>query len=290
VCVSFLAVALPTLTTLFGAQLTERDGMLNPTPFGREARLDGAARLVVSRLAWARSDLHLVGATSTVTQYLRQPDVATRLAVTHDLYAFVATMDGCRRIVLAPVAAQAIVADREMERPACGHLLAMAANLPSGEILLERASATDEAAARLCMGVSLTASPNARAALVAEYDPGVLFADLTALFPGEGGPFLRESRGLWVIAPPAAAKPLASRTFLLPSWQGPSGGRWEIALARRSDAAADQRRELPVALSLLAASALALVSAYAVKKRREQLAQLARVDGEANPAGRTARP
>jgi hypothetical protein len=227
---------------------------------------------VVSRLAWIRSDLNLVAATNTMAAYLRQPNAAARAALSHDLHAFVAGMTGCRRLVLAPATGAAVIADRGLGDAACGRLPASAATLRSGAILLELAEAPT--GRRLCIGMGLTVDLDVRAALVAEYDPSEAFGDLTTQLPEGSSLFLREGRGEWVTVPPAGAVPLTSRLFVLPSWQGPSAGRWEIAVARAAGAADGGQLQLPVGVALLASAFLALAFALVVERRRSQQDEL----------------
>jgi hypothetical protein len=274
-----LLVTLPAVAGLFGSQRIEQAGAVQSSAL--ELRLGLASRLVVAQLDDVRSDLHMIGATSSVARYLHEPDAEGAAAVANDLQEFVATRDWCRRIVLAPPGREPVTAERAVERPVCGPLLAVVAGLSPGTMLLDRVAAPAGSAARLCFGLPLETERAGAAALVAEGDPAALFADVAALFPGDGGLFLADGHGRWVVEPPARVGPLVLRGLALSSWQGPAGGRWEIAVAgparAESTSSAAPPHEWTAALVLIA-GLVSLVIAQAIESRRRQRTQLQAVD------------
>ncbi len=265
-----LLVMTPALAGLFGSARLERAaGAQQSAP---QARLDRAERLVVAQLDDVRSDLLLIGATSAVSRYL-SVDGADDAGVSNDLREFAATRDWCRRVLLAVAGRAPVIAERASEQPACGPLLEVAAGLSPGTLLLDRVSAPAGPGVRLCFALPLEARAAGAAVLVAEVDPAVLFADVTALSGVDGSPSLADGHGRWLLEPPFPAVPLVRRGIGLSSWQGPAGGRWEIAVpgsdpARDASSPAPARQETAVIVALAGFAALVIVQARGWRQRQ----------------------
>ncbi len=283
VAVAWLAIALsllvimPALASVFGSSRLEQAGP------GRRAalqRLDRIERLVVAQLDGVRSDLLLIGATNAVRRYLAEDDAdADADGVSNDLQAFAATRSWCRWTLLAVAGREPVIAERTHEKPVCGSLLEVAAGLSPGTLLLDRVSAPAGPGVRLCFALPLEAGAAGPAVLVAEGDPVVLFARLAALPVADGSPFLSDGHGRWLLEPPSPVTPLLRRAVALSSWQGPAGGRWEIAVPW-PDPAPDTSSTAPVHgwTPVIAALAglLALVVVQAGERRRRQRAWIGR--------------
>jgi hypothetical protein len=267
ILVTALAVVLPVAGRLFGLQRVEQ-------PAARalaDARLAAAGHATLLRLDHTREDLLLIGAASSLSRYLRAGEERAEdgEAVAADLQRFVATNDWCLGVGVASTGRSAVVAERRDQSLACDPLFAIVAQLTPGTLVLDRAEVAG--APRLCAGLSLAADVGS-AALVAEADPALLFPELAAS-SAEGGPlFLADGHERWLVGPSPEAT-LVRRPLALSSWQGPAGGRWEIArvltpvLVPRP-VAGPSRSESAAAIGLVAAlMALALTSALDARRR-----------------------
>jgi PAS domain S-box-containing protein len=211
----------------------------------------------------------MLGAIGVVRDYVENPDPKNKAGLARDLSAFVATRPWCRGVTVA-TASGAGGGPRPDPSP-CGRWAESAAALPSGSMLLDRAEPAGEGAPLLCLALPL--GPGAggkRWALVAEIEPGGLFADLTA--PGDEGPFLQDGQGRWVLPPAATAGPLEAGTVTLPSWDGSASGTWRILFpgaGHHREGAPSQGRNLALAALLVAASGgVALALARSTDARR----------------------
>jgi hypothetical protein len=130
-------------------------------------------------------------------------------------------------------------------------------------------------APRLCVGLSLEAAAGS-AALVAEADPALLFPELAPTAADEVPLFLADGHGRWLVGPPPDA-PLDRSPLALSSWQGPAGGRWElaraaVALTVPGPGAGLSPGESAAAIGIVAAlMALALTSALEARRRLARL-------------------
>ena len=221
-----LLVVLPAANALFGRQRIEQ-------PDARAlagVELDAASRATLARLDHVREDLQLIGATSSLTSHLRSGngrsgDGGETPSAAADLRQFVLTKDWCAGIGLASAGRAALTVERDGRGLGCDPLFAIVGGLTPGTLVLDRVDVAG--APRLCAGLSLEADSGA-AALVAEADPAVLFPEVS-LASGDDGPFfLADAHGRWLVGPPPNT-PLVKSPLALSSWQGPAGGRWEIA-------------------------------------------------------------
>jgi hypothetical protein len=266
-----LAVVLPAAGRLFGQQRAEQ-----PVARARaDAKLDDVGHAAILRLEHTREDLLLIGATSSLTGYLRSREerAGEVEATLTDLRQFVATRDWCLGIGLAPPGGAAVVAERGGRSLGCDPLFAIVAGLTPGTLVLDRADVAG--APRLCVGLSLEAAAGS-AALVAEADPAVLFPELAPAAADEAPLFLADGHGRWLVGPPPDA-PLVRTPLALSSWQGPAGGRWELSrtaipMAVPGPVSSLSRGESAAATGIVAAlMVLALTSALEARRRLARL-------------------
>ncbi len=281
-----LVLGLLALERLFGSETTsagERSSAAaRPAVAVSDERLELASRLVLGALEGVRSDLALVAGMSSLTAYVSDPDLTGRLALSHDLQTFVVSKSWCRRVALVRREGERVAAARAADGSACERLAAVAPDLDSSQVLLDHAAAPDGSGTILCLALSL-GTRHGSAALVAEADPNLLFTALSAFSPpGGSGPFLRDGGERWLVGPPPGTGALVGRALVLPSWQGPSSGKWEVAvgLSRAVDARPDRRW---FAALLLAAGVAATTLALVVERRRAMLAQLDTPDRRVTP-------
>jgi PAS domain S-box-containing protein len=240
----------------------------------RNSRVERAQQGVARALVDARSDLHLLAALGVVSDYVRAPDTVRRVALARDLFAFMATRDWCRRVVVSAGDAS-VAAERQPGQAPCDGFASVAASFPTTEALL--ASARAGSGVRVCLGLPLASGGAGRAALVAEAEPRSLFAELAA--NDATGEFfgLRDAAGQWVIALDPASGPAKLRPLRLASWNGPASGTWQLAASSGPPAGTflSGSRDVAVLLVLLAASAggaLVLARAAQARLRAETIA------------------
>ncbi len=267
---ALVVLALPILVELFGSQKKGESGTLSslaPLP-----RLDLAGRLVAARLDEVQSDLRWAGAAVWATRYLRDPAADRRAAAADVLQGFVSTREWCTRIVLAAPTGAPLSARRGGEPFGCATLLAIAGAVSPGTVLLDRVPAASGTGTRLCFGLPIASDGAGAAALVVEGDPTTLFADVAALSAGDAGTFLADGQGRWLLAPPPGVGALVREGLALSSWQGPAGGRWQVAVqdpARTGEPGAVPPVHEGPGWLLLAAVPLAIVIAQAIRLRRK---------------------
>jgi len=268
-----LAAAVPVVALVGAHEWAEEAARRNAREAEQASRRALVGRVVVSDLTTARSDLQMLGAIGVVRDYVLNPDRKRKAALARDLSAFVVARPWCRGVTVATAGDAG--AEAQPDVSLCGPSAKPASTLPSGTMLLDRAQPGPEGAPVLCLAVPLGPGADGnRWALVAEAEPGGLFADLTA--PGDEGPFLQDGLGRWVLSPAATAGPLEAGTVTLPARDGSASGTWRIffpGAGHDREGAPFRRPNLVLAALLVAASggvALALARSVEARRRAER--------------------
>jgi PAS domain S-box-containing protein len=233
----WVASAVPLVAIVVAHDWGEETARRTARELEQASRLALAQRVVVGDLSAARSDLQTLAA-GVVADYVAKPLPGRKAVLARNLSAFVAGRPWCRGVTVVPVGG-----DDVQSRPdssACDRSTASVAALSSGGTVLELVQPRGEEAPLLCLGLPLgPADDGRRWALVAEIEPGGLFADLAA--PGAEGPYLQDPLGRWLLPPPATAGPLEASTIDLPLWSGHTPHSWRMLLPRADHGAEGAR-------------------------------------------------
>jgi PAS domain S-box-containing protein len=239
-----------------------------------------AGRLVRSRLAAARADLEMLGASGVVGSYAQQPSPPTRVALVQELLAFAVFRPWCDRLTVAPLAGASVTAERDVGAAGCPEgLLASVQQLPVETALLAPIEGSARGDAGVCVGLSLVAGPEARrVALLAEVDTETLLADLKQGLPGAPPVSITDGGGRPVLrGPSAAGREGVSLAVGLVGWHGPAAGTWRVVsfpAAAPASAVRPLRRHHRILagafLTFLAVGALALARSIEERRRAER--------------------